>query len=395
MRSPVWAHRNILLSDIVERRVLQAAPSGIARRRHANGNPMKQFVVTLHGIAGGQKCLSSTRAVLEPHFNCVPVSYGEYSGRFAIAALKVIARPGVRNDFVRSKKTEIETRTAATAEAPHVVAHSFGTYLLGRLLDFHMSFGRLVLVGSVLPSRFDWNRLLKSRPKAFAAVQNEVAKTDAIGLLAGLARAVVPGLGDSVRRGFRGPRHLVHSLDGPTVPCQICASRPAPSPFVHNVALGDRFGHSDHFLGTQHARELWLPFLWGFPAGEFKEFLTLACEAARLDDEEALVELARVEHRLRTQRWSFARGALVDYVREYVQRFYELKGEALSAGELAEETSLSIRLMWGVIQDAVAECATWQAGGAESRARALHPYHAIKRVVTTRFELRNQGNVSN
>lgn len=106
-----------------------------------------------------------------------------------------------------------ETYGAELAVAPDVVAHSFGSWLIGRVLlnnpDF--SVGRLILAGSVLRPDFDWSRLVERGQ--VEAILNHVAANDK---WVPLAHFVIPDAGPSGTRGFTstGVIHRAEDLFG-------------------------------------------------------------------------------------------------------------------------------------------------------------------------------------
>jgi pimeloyl-ACP methyl ester carboxylesterase len=334
---------------------------------------MKQTIVMIHGIARGSRHLEVLEAVLRPHFSCARLRYSDYDGSFLKAALKVVLRPGLKGKVLRRLRADFGQHSREGARC-HVIAHSFGTYILGGLLQLHADVSRVVLVGSVLPRRFRWKRLNASRQLAFAAVRNEVARADKVSLLA----MCFPGFGSSGRFGFWGPSDIVHNLPGPTSGCPLC--RP-PQPYVHNIELGHTFGHSDHFLSGDYATKYWLPFLWGIDAAEFQEFIELMSEAARLHGEREYMDLKRIDDALAQRRWSFfEHRTLMEYLRSYIAECCKIEAIRVRDAELRGMVDSAARGMCLDLRAAVSEC-TRAPGGQqdEQLASCLHPKHLIKR----------------
>lgn len=119
---------------------------------------------------------------------------------------------------------------ASKHNQPHitVVAHSFGTYVLSKILKNHsdVTINRLLLCGSVVPRAFRWD-LIPNKPKS---IVNDVGTRDIWPILAGMASW---GYGPSGTFGFKT-----------------------------NV-IRDRFhalAHSE-FFSLAHIRTYWLPYL--------------------------------------------------------------------------------------------------------------------------------------
>lgn len=86
-----------------------------------------------------------------------------------------------------------------SSERPSVVAHSFGTYILGNALMRYpfLRFNKVLLCGSILPADFPWDVLIDRGQ--VQAVRNEHGARD---IWATLARRFVPGTGPSGLDGF-------------------------------------------------------------------------------------------------------------------------------------------------------------------------------------------------
>jgi alpha-beta hydrolase superfamily lysophospholipase len=82
---------------------------------------------------------------------------------------------------------------------PSIVAHSFGTYILGNALLRYdwLAFNKVILCGSILPTDFPWDKLIERGQ--VQAVRNEFGVRD---VWTRLARWFVAGTGPSGHRGF-------------------------------------------------------------------------------------------------------------------------------------------------------------------------------------------------
>ena len=197
---------------------------------------LSRVVVTLHGIrthASWQRAFSevATQKGLECRLD--RWNYGYFS---VVKFLLPSARLGRVSWFRETYDTEFSGKDALFAlseERPSIVAHSFGTYILGNaLLRYpYLRFNKVLLCGSILPRSFPWEALI-ARGQV-QAVRNEYGARD------GWTRRVqwfVPGTGPSGINGF-------------------------------DASLSDRFeqerfdfDHSEYFARS-HMVPLWIPFL--------------------------------------------------------------------------------------------------------------------------------------
>ena len=142
-------------------------------------------------------------------------------------------------------------------------------------------------------------------------VRSEFGKAGWVVRAVGWVHWLVHDLGNAGRYGFRERPNFVHTWWGLTRPCPICIKRPVP---VHNFPLGS-FEHSAHFLGTLHARKIWLPYLWDLPIIEFLIVLKACEEAARFEGDKLYVEADATIDRLWRRRFAWCDGrSLNEYV---------------------------------------------------------------------------------
>ena len=103
--------------------------------------------------------------------------------------------------FRRAYSEEMENRKVLLAEGklPSIVAHSFGTYILGNaLLKYDwLRFNKVILCGSILPHDFPWDKLIERGQ--VQAVRNEYGVKD---VWTGVVRWFVARTGPSGRKGF-------------------------------------------------------------------------------------------------------------------------------------------------------------------------------------------------
>ncbi|MEA2463326.1 MAG: hypothetical protein QOJ98_1073 [Acidobacteriota bacterium] len=189
----------------------------------------RSVVYLLHGVDttllqdGTPYWYRHVMSVVHPFFRCVPLRYTAYDkggkrhvatwgGGFAIAlgvfaASFVIGWSGMPiigatatgtaavggmalsiHEWIRRSKTadavaaDCSGVNAKTLVPSHVIAHSFGTYLLKRVLDeVELRLKHVVLVGSALSRWTDWERLWNLRhalKKPFVCIRNEYSPKD-------------------------------------------------------------------------------------------------------------------------------------------------------------------------------------------------------------------------
>jgi serine/threonine-protein kinase len=160
-----------------------------------------QAVVTLHGIrthAAWQRAFAEVASRAGWHCCLDRWNFGYFSAVRFMVPWSRVAKIGW---FRQTYHDEFGDQAASplTVERPSIVAHSYGTYILGKaLLRYpYLRFNKVLICGSILPCSFPWHTLLDRGQ--VQAVRNEYGARD---FWTGLARAVVPGTGPSGLRGF-------------------------------------------------------------------------------------------------------------------------------------------------------------------------------------------------
>jgi YVTN family beta-propeller protein len=196
-----------------------------------DGEPTIQEVVLLiHGIRDFGEWEQMVSSILEePGTRVLPLSYGRFDAvRFWFpiwtrdAPVKKLLRR-IRDARVRFPKAKLS-----------VIAHSFGTYAIGKILRKNpdIRLHRLILCGSILPPEFPWDHLPHS---VETEIINDCGTRD---IWPVLAESTTFGYGPSGRFGFGTPgvRDRYHD-----------------------------FGHGG-FFNNEFVRQFWLPW---FRRGEF------------------------------------------------------------------------------------------------------------------------------
>lgn len=202
-------------------------------------------------------------------------------------------------------KAQISARK--TQPSAHVIAHSFGTYIIGwALKKFQdLRFGRIILVGCVLPRAFAWFSIRRGPSYGFEDVRNDVGMSDPVVRLVRWVGRLVPDLGTAGLSGFSGDPIKIHTVSDPWGPCPTCLQSNS-GPLVHNIFL-EKYRHSDWALGPGHVRELWLPYLWGLSPKEFNEFVQCCRDTAYARQQGFWHDLDVAEQRLAQRIWSWTR----------------------------------------------------------------------------------------
>jgi serine/threonine protein kinase len=189
-------------------------------------------VVALHGIrtyAGWQRALSEVADEASWRCRSDRWNFGYFS---AVRFFQPWSRSAKVEWFRRTYREEFSLGVDSGAELPSIVAHSFGTYILGNaLLRYpYLRFNKVLVCGSILPVDFPWAALLDSGQ--VQSVRNEYGARD---FWTGLVEHFIPGTGASGRIGFK----LGH-------------------PRLEQERF--EFSHSEYFERS-HMEGRWIPFL--------------------------------------------------------------------------------------------------------------------------------------
>src|SRR5450830_850704 len=210
-------------SDPVERRIAEEA---IFNASFGANDEQKHILVLLHGMNTYAEWQEILAEPLRNQTNLEPliVGYGNFHPlKFFLPALFRKGRiQVVLNDLRGIRQRHPEARIS-------IVAHSFGTYIISKILLAapELRFHRLVLCGAIIPNDYNWAAVTD---RLSWPVVNDIGRRD---IWPSLARSWSWGYGDSGAVGFK------------------------------NSAVRDRYfpiGHSD-FLNIKHMKKYWLPYL--------------------------------------------------------------------------------------------------------------------------------------
>ena len=225
-----------------------------------------------------------------------------------------------RREKVVSGFINFVSSAVGNGQPPHIVAHSLGSFVLGRTLFRFPEFktGKIVLLGCVLRPGFQWD-ILRNQ---FELVRNELGAKDWVGSIASLLRPFVPEMGPSGKKGFRKPIGAVEKRKRDTAgapwrpcPCGICQGG------VSNLAVlnvdGPSIGHTDLTAVKIRAQRRWLPYFWDIPPDHFERFIELCLECDILEEEGNPKLLAKVDELL-SGCWYWSQGPLQDFLHRYL-----------------------------------------------------------------------------
>jgi len=392
---------------------------------------MAKKVFLIHGILSFGTWHHKTAQVLEPHFKCERVRYLNYIfgpvgiiiGRWnallaaaflllavflhvhfwmrvafiftsiALFAIALFAEAPLRRRYtVHLVRRKIEQKLHPN-ERCHVIAHSMGCYLMGSYAaGFRARLKKVIMVGSVLPQEFDWQGCCAGeKPSVAGDIRNEIAKNDwVVGLADRAMRRLprwrywsTPDIGASGLKGFRGHPSQVHDIANPFQGCQECD--PGAFAKVHNV-YHDEVGHSDIVSNSLHARDFWLPYLWGLVPWEFVDFLELCIACEVLEREGNIKKLMVVEGHLHKAVWTWPRYgrqqiSFKSFIQERVTNRLKSKRKPYPRELVHRYTALVIRGVWQMVGAAFREYDKPIAERDPEAARMLYPHAAVTRVL--------------
>lgn len=235
--------------------------------RHLARQRSVEWVVAIHGM--------NTRGAWQESFGwlvattwgrSVPVFVYKY-GKVIVGVLAALRRRALKDRF-RERLVRLfdEAGSRGYRGRPDVVAHSFGTWILGHVLrdelrrapDDRLRFGRLILTGCILRPDFEWEAL--RRAGIVEEVLNHFGTRDPV---VPLAHLTILDSGPSGRRGFdrRGAVNVRAEGYGHSDLFRLdrCV---ADGRAFQPCAGGRGVDHLEHAY-----RSVWRPFLT-FPTGE-------------------------------------------------------------------------------------------------------------------------------
>lgn len=171
-----------------------------------------RWVITVHGMnTYGSWQEEFGWQLTQIYGYSLPVAIFKY-GRILISPLLLLGQERYAQRLARRLRQIFqEMDDGGFGDRPDVVAHSFGTWLFARALELdpELSFGRVVLTGSIVPPDFDWGRFLGGDSPRVGAVLCHHGGRDSV---VPLAQFFIPSSGPSGRRGFNRAAGLKNRL---------------------------------------------------------------------------------------------------------------------------------------------------------------------------------------
>lgn len=168
----------------------------------------KHVVVLIHGIRDHGLWQQEIRdTLIDAGFRVISTNYGRFDIIRFLLPFKWFRNKAVTT-VLRQLNTAIYLNPGAEVS---VIARSFGTYIIGRILDeqTHITLHRIILCGSILKFDFPFDR---SIARFSRDIVNEVGTRD---IWSALAESVTVGYGWTGTFGFNRPFGFM--IDGTTV----------------------------------------------------------------------------------------------------------------------------------------------------------------------------------
>jgi len=363
--------------------------------------PAKPIIFSIHGIYTDGPWQEGAAVVLEPFFQYRPLKYAEYRRWailklgadvfFAIAslafgiclvhfgllrtwglvlyALTALAGVFIVNFLARRFRTEVITKlyevmTAISGNSfpPSIVAHSLGTYIVGRALRQFQEWScdTIILTGCVLRRRFPWATM----DSQFKRVSNEVARMDVVPFAATLLSLSVRDMGCAGVLGFASDMDRVHNIypntenpncHGKRCLCSVHVNTPLCETKVHNIHH-QLLRHSDYFKGKNHAWKSWLPTLWGYDPVLYRLFIEACQRCDLLEKQVALISQQNdALDYLKNQCWGWTYGNLEQFVERELRAELAFRVRSEPSNNIRALTNIIINALWGNVSKAAAE----------------------------------------
>jgi pimeloyl-ACP methyl ester carboxylesterase len=214
-------------SDLTERLIEQAVSDGVGAKGH--------LVILVHGINTRALWMGDVKAALESSgFTAAPTSYGQFGIWRFLAPFRCLRNKAIEHvaDDIRTARRTYNMTNGSDPKRMSVISHSFGTYVVGRLLTDYPDFkwDRIIFCGSVVREDFPLRQVLE---RFTQPLLNEIGTKD---FWPALAESVGWGYGSVGSTGFNRP--------------------PVETRWHHG------YRHSN-FLTEKFCNEFWIPFLQG------------------------------------------------------------------------------------------------------------------------------------
>jgi pimeloyl-ACP methyl ester carboxylesterase len=295
-------------------------------------------VLLVHGVNADVSWQDRIAFVLNPHFDTVKITYPQFQSPSTVSLLgtegilRCLVLPfGVSEAAINTYRMDAMASVAQqmnksmTGAPPHIIAHSFGTYLTAAIFERYdwARANRIIFCGSAVAEDFPWKRVHRDHQlggKNFKELRNDWFSCDQVIKVADWVRAI-PHFGCAGLRGFNMVPGLVHNLSGAAFACSNW--RRGECVPIHNVereiaveAEPAVVDHSLAYLTPANIAQFWLPYLWGLDAAEYEDLRELSRgtdEALRLGDRGTI---GVKEKQLLARKYSWWPKPLLDHLTE-------------------------------------------------------------------------------
>jgi hypothetical protein len=283
-------------------------------------------VLLIHGVNADTSWQDRVGFVLRPHFEPVKIAYQQFQN---VAAVSLLSLEGILRGLslpfgvseaalnvyrMGAMASVAQQMSPAMTEAPpHIIAHSFGTYLTAIIFQKY-DWARadcIIFAGAAVAEDFPWASVHRDHGvggKNFKELRNDWFHYDPVIKLTRWVRRILG---------------LVHCVKGPGLRCPCC-QRGACVP-VHNVERDIAPGaepavvdHSLAYLTPANVAQFWLPYLWGIDATEYEDIRALSRGTA---DAHKLKDKVTIGTKVRElidpgKKYSWWQKPLIDHLRE-------------------------------------------------------------------------------
>ena len=411
---------------------------------------MKEIILTVHGINTDGKWQEAVKNVLEPHFECAAIQYPHY--RY-LGALKLLFEPyvlvpalavpwivskwehlkypsmWVLGAFVLAYLGSYVRRHCALKyvlgqmnqsdfeDRRHLIAHSLGSYLTGKIILKHTWFrlSHVIYAGCVLSQKFNWRKLgLVNHPKPRCKhtvssnetvnlsypeelanaqaikVRNDVQRKDLVPILAKALRAfLLPDFGMAGYSGFKDTLPcppavtVMHKVPTPSQACADCCANSHLAP-LHNVVV-DEYWHSGVFSDPRYISAFWLPFFWNIESSEYALFVQIFIESEKARRENFYSQIIEQERVFREQEWRWAGCKLTEFIKGEIEAYMKLYPH--KDRNLTDDlVDFAVKGTW-LRFDAAREAYRDRSVGWETTVLGLNPKHAVATAVKELMKL--------
>jgi pimeloyl-ACP methyl ester carboxylesterase len=301
-------------------------------------------VLLIHGVHADTTWQDRISFVLRPHFEPVKITYEQFQqlGTVSLLSLEGILRrlllpfgvsPAAINGYRMAAMASVANQMGQymTGEPPHIIAHSFGTYLTAIIFQRYewARADRIIFAGAAVAEDFPWGSVHHGPApgqEKFNKLRNDWFPHDSVIELADWVKEI-PWFGCAGAYGFNVVGGLVHSINGSRLEHGCC--RTGGCVPIHNVrrdigAVAEPavVDHSLVYLTPANVAQFWLPYLWGIDAAEYEDVRSLS---RGTQDAHSITDVVTIGTKVGQlldpgKKYSWWQKPLLDHLRELLNR---------------------------------------------------------------------------